>query len=70
MKNKFKLSDGCIGCLAVLLILFVSFGSSWLFTCGLLYFVTLCFGWKFSWAAATGIWLISMFVFGYLKTGK
>ena len=31
---------------------------SWLLTCGLVKLITLCFGLSFSWAVATGIWLI------------
>ena len=33
---------------------------SWILTCGLYYLVTLCFGWTFSWAIATGVWLLWM----------
>lgn len=33
-------------------------GVSWISTCGIIYLITLCFGWEFSWLTATGIWLI------------
>lgn len=33
---------------------------SWIVTCGIIYLITLCFGWTFSWAIATGIWLIML----------
>ena len=46
---------GCI--LAVLFIIFV-YVLSWIATCGLIKLITLCFGWAFSWAIATGIWLV------------
>ena len=46
---------GCI--LAVLFIIFV-YALSWIATCGLIKLITLCFGWAFSWAIATGIWLV------------
>lgn len=46
---------GCI--LAALFIIFV-YALSWIVTCGLIKLVTLCFGWAFSWAIATGIWLV------------
>lgn len=46
---------GCI--LAVLFIIFV-YALSWIITCGLIKLVTLCFGWAFSWAIATGIWIV------------
>lgn len=32
--------------------------ASWLITCGIIWLITLCFGLTFSWAIATGIWLI------------
>lgn len=31
---------------------------SWGFNCGIIKLITLCFGWKFSFGVATGIWLI------------
>lgn len=31
---------------------------SWIATCGLIKLITMCFGLTFSWAIATGIWLI------------
>ena len=43
--------------LAVLFIIFV-YALSWIVTCGLIKLVTLCFGWAFSWAIATGIWIV------------
>lgn len=33
-------------------------GISWIVTCGVVKLITLCFGWTFSWAIATGVWLI------------
>lgn len=33
---------------------------SWLVTVCIVKLVTLCFGWTFSWAVATGIWLVLM----------
>lgn len=46
-------SEFC-GCLIILIV----FGLSWLITCGLVKLITMCFGWPFSWAVATGVWLI------------
>lgn len=46
---------GCI--LAALFIIFV-YALSWIVTCGLIKLITLCFGWAFSWAIATSIWLV------------
>lgn len=47
-----------LGCLAVILVFVLSGVISWLATCGVIKLITLCFGWKFSWLGATGIWLI------------
>lgn len=33
---------------------------SWLVTCGIIWLITLCFGWTFTWPMATGIWLVMM----------
>ena len=35
---------------------------SWISVCGIIKLITLCFGWSFSWAIATGIWLIFFLV--------
>ena len=42
----------------VILLFLVIAAVSWLITCGIIYLITLCFGWSFSLAIATGIWLI------------
>lgn len=34
------------------------YGISWIGTCGIIKLITLCFGLKFKWSIATGIWLI------------
>ncbi len=47
-----------IGCLLALLLLLALCSISWLLTCGLVYLITLCFELAFSWAWATGVWLI------------
>lgn len=31
---------------------------SWISTCGVIKLITMCFGLKFKWSIATGIWLI------------
>jgi hypothetical protein len=52
-----KIGEG--GAIAIILIgmIAILFGFSWITTCGIIKLVTLCFGWEFSWAIATGIWL-------------
>ena len=47
-----------MGCLIGLLLLVLLLGVSWLITCGIIWLITLCFSLTFSWAIATGIWLI------------
>lgn len=52
-----KLGYG-LGCLAAVLIFVFACSLSWIATCGLVYLITLCFGWTFSWGIATGVWLL------------
>lgn len=42
----------------VILLILVALIASWLLTCGIIFLICLCFGWTFSFAIATGIWLI------------
>lgn len=53
--KKFGFTIGCI--FAVLIFLAVA-AVSWIATCGIIYLITLCFGWTFNWLVATGIWLL------------
>lgn len=39
-------------------VLVIIYGTSWIFTCGIIKLITMCFGLSFTWAMATGIWLI------------
>lgn len=52
------LKDYGIGVGLVLLIIAALYAISWIATCGIIYLITLCFDWTFSWAIATGVWLI------------
>lgn len=56
MKEKIK--QGGIVAVTVILVLAVLYGISWIVTCGIIKLITMCFGLEFSWAIATGIWLI------------
>ena len=47
-----------MGCLMFILGLFVFLGAEFLLTVGIIYLITLCFGWAFSWKIAIGIWLV------------
>ena len=56
-----KKLNGCgwlLGILIAILIYAVLAGVSWIATCGIIKLITLCFGLKFSWVWATGIWLV------------
>lgn len=44
--------------LAVVVLVILCYGISWIVTCGIIKLITLCFGLTFKWAIATGIWLI------------
>jgi hypothetical protein len=37
-------------------------GAGWLFVCGMVKLITLCFGWQFSWMVATGVWLVLVLI--------
>lgn len=51
-----------LGALAVILILAICYGISWIATCGFIKLITLCFGWEFSWSMATGVWLVACLI--------
>lgn len=60
-KNLLKVAGKHAGVTAgiiFVLVFLACYALSWLITCGLIKLITLCFGWTFSWATATGIWLI------------
>lgn len=46
----------------VILLIIAMCALSWIITCGIVYVITLCFGWTFTWAIATGIWFIMCLV--------
>ena len=56
-----------MGCLIGLILLLVISAISWIVTCGILWLITLCFKLTFSWAIATGIWLILCLISGGFK---
>lgn len=47
-----------VGGLMVILLLAICYAISWIITCGIIKLITICFGLTFSWAIATGVWLI------------
>ena len=52
-----------MGCLLLAFLYAVSY----LATVGLVYLITLCFGWTFSWIIATGIWFVLILLKGLFK---
>lgn len=42
----------------VIAVLILGYGLSWAVCVGIMKLITLCFGWSFSLAKATGLWLI------------
>ena len=56
MKEKIK-HGGIVAALTILIVAICS-GISWIALCGIIKLITMCFGWEFSWAVSTGIWLI------------
>lgn len=69
MFSKFTEKFGvALGCLFALIILAVIGAVSWIATCGIIYLITLCFGWTFSWAIATGIWLLMFLLSSVFKS--
>lgn len=44
--------------IVIILIFVISFGLSWIVTCGVIKLITMCFGLTFKWSIATGICLI------------
>lgn len=44
--------------IGVLFVVVAIYALSWIVTCGIVKLITMCFGMTFSWAIATGIWLI------------
>lgn len=57
-KNKKVIATGGSALLLTIIFLVVAFGFSWIVTCGVIKLITICFGWKFKWSIATGIWLV------------
>ena len=57
-RTKNKLKEGGMIAIAVIGLLIVSYGLSWIVTCGIIKLITIRFGWTFKWSVATGIWLL------------
>lgn len=64
LKKKIKIGDGCMTAILIALLFVVIYAISWICTCGIIKFITMCFGLTFSWAIATGIWLVILLLKG------
>ena len=53
-----RMGGTMIGVIFALIIIAALYAISWITTCGVIYLITLCFNWTFSWGIATGIWLV------------
>ena len=63
IKHTYK-KHGWAAIIVAILICVAFFALSWAVTCGIIKLITACFGLKFSWKVATGIWLIMMLAKG------
>lgn len=52
LKDKLVEYGACVA--AVILVLAVCYGLSWIVTCGVIKLITMCFGLTFKWSIATG----------------
>lgn len=59
MKNvKKKIKNNLVKSLIIVALMILVFGASWILTCGMVKLITMCFEIRFTWRAATGVWLI------------
>ena len=65
-----KISTDILAFIIVATIVVLSYGTSWLVTCGIVKLVTMCFDMEFQWKIATGIWLILISVKIFTTTLK
>ena len=61
------MKDGILVALLVALFMIFVYGLSWIATCGLIKLITMCFGWNFSWAISTGLWLVMCLVMHVIR---
>lgn len=64
LRKKIKIGNGCMTAILIALLFVVIYTVSWICTCGIIKLITMCFGLTFSWAIATGIWLVILLLKG------
>lgn len=68
-----KIGVGATMGIGIAILIALLYALSWIATCGLIYLITLCFGWTFKWSIATGIWLLMIIlrsIFNHTVTVK
>lgn len=68
--TKRKIKEGGIVALAVIGLIILLYGLSWIVTCGIIKLITLCFGLAFKWSIATGIWLALVLIRAFFKSNS
>lgn len=67
---KKKTATGGTAIIVVIVILALTYGLSWIITCGIIKLITICFGLTFKWSIATGIWLIICLLSSIFKSNN
>lgn len=68
--TKMKIKEGGVVALAVIWLVVLLCGISWIATCGIIKLITICFGLTFKWSVATGIWLVICLLQGIFKSNS
>lgn len=68
--TKMKIKEGGVVALAVIGLVVLLYGISWIATCGIIKLITICFGLTFKWSVATGIWLVICLLQGIFKSNS
>ena len=58
LRRKRERTDNVVSILLAIVVLVVCLAFSWIINCGIIKLITMCFGLKYKWSIATGIWLI------------
>lgn len=67
-KLKNNKTYSCLYAIVYLLIVVLYAGICWGITCGVIKLICMCFGLKFKWLVATGIWLIIVLLRFWFKS--
>ena len=59
-----------MGCLIIMGFILAIASLEFLFTAGIIYLITWCFGLAFSWKIAFGIWLVMLLLTSIFRGGK